>query len=58
MSEATVAPAPGMTPTTKPSSEPRSSVNLVSAKSRACGQKRFSFWYWTMPPVPETCSPV
>src|SRR5688572_32276993 len=30
MSEAMVAPAPGITPMTKPSTEPRSSENLVS----------------------------
>src|SRR3970282_1032977 len=30
MSEATVAPAPGSTPTTKPSSEPRASAQRVS----------------------------
>ena len=52
-----VAPAPGMTPIAKPSSEPLTSVTRVSIQSRSSGQKRRSFWYWTMPPVPEAWRP-
>ena len=57
MSEAIVAPAPGITPTAKPSSEPRTSVTRVSIQSRSSGQNRRSFWYSTMPPEPDACRP-
>ena len=52
-----MAPAPGMTPTAKPSREARTIVTRVSIQSRSSGQKRRSFWYWTMPPEPEACRP-